>query len=301
MYDQWLPVPYGGLDGSSSRLREGPRFWRDTPRSEPREITPPAFEPLSRAEAKLHLRTGLTDEDAWFDRTIPAARRQVETDTNRTFVQTVWEMTFDQFPIERYIELPRPPLVSVASLSSFDLLTGLETVVDPSTYYLDTYSQPGRVILVPGKIWPTGVRWQQGGKVRWTAGYSGVAQAIASITRVGAVATVTTVAPHGYASNQQLTVFGADQADYNGTFQVTVTGAATFTYAVANNPATPATGVLTVASLGVPSRYVHAIALLLGHWNFHREAVTSGAARYSPDLYPLGYDALISDRIVGLG
>jgi hypothetical protein len=40
-------------------------------------------------------------------------------------------------------------------------------------------------------------------------------------------------------------ISGAGQADYNGDFAITVTGANTFTYTVANSPATPATGTIT--------------------------------------------------------
>lgn len=63
----------------------------------------------------------------------------------------------------------------------------------------------------------------------------------ASITRSGTTATVTQNG-HGYVNGQQVVVFGADQADYNGTFTITNVTANTFDYEVANSPATPATG-----------------------------------------------------------
>jgi hypothetical protein len=40
-------------------------------------------------------------------------------------------------------------------------------------------------------------------------------------------------------------ISGATQADYNGDFAITVTGSNTFTYQVANSPASPATGTIT--------------------------------------------------------
>ncbi len=232
--DFLLPVSPNAIDG---RAWDGPRPWRDTPRSEPLVITPPAFEPLSRAEAKLHIQTNLPDEDSWIDSVIVAARAQVEADNGRTLPRTQLEMTADQFPIERWIPLPRPPLISVDKVSSFDLLTGVETTFDPSNYDVDTYSHPGRICLKPGKIWPVGVRWLSGVKIRWTAGYTGIPQAVASLTSAAGVAIVTMLAAHGFTTNQQIALAGADQADYNGTFPVTVTGAATFTYPVANAPA----------------------------------------------------------------
>ena len=62
-----------------------------------------------------------------------------------------------------------------------------------------------------------------------------------SITRSGAVATVT-LSNHGFYTGQWITIAGASQTDYNVSARITVVDANTFTYAVANAPATPATG-----------------------------------------------------------
>lgn len=271
--------------------------WSDIHRSDPVVVTLPAYEPVSRAEAKRHLQIEVDDEDAWFDRMIPVARAQVEADTNQAFVRTVLEVAFDAFPDARWFPLPRPPLVSVTSVTSIDD-DGVETAMDVSDYLVDTSSRPGRVILAPGVSWPTDVRAYLGGKVRWTAGFSGVAKAVTSVTRAGATATVTTPAAHGYNTGQWITVAGADQEGYNGTFTITVTGATTFTYTVIGTPATPATGVVTVASSGVPERYVQAILLLLWHWHEYPGAVDPDGRAAA---VPLGYDALISDRLIGVG
>ncbi len=66
--------------------------------------------------------------------------------------------------------------------------------------------------------------------------------AITSITRSGSVATVTKTA-HGYRKHNRITISGATQTEYNGTFRVeSVIDANTFTYNVTGTPATPATG-----------------------------------------------------------
>jgi len=79
-----------------------------------------------------------------------------------------------------------------------------------------------------------------------------------SITRSSNTATVTTgeldgsgaliAAAHGRATGDYVTVRGAVQTDYNITAQITVTGANTFTYTVANSPTTPATGTISYLS-----------------------------------------------------
>lgn len=67
---------------------------------------------------------------------------------------------------------------------------------------------------------------------------------VSSITRLGSVATVTTLNAHNLATGVSATISGADQADYNVTATISVTGTNTFTYTVANNPVTPATGTI---------------------------------------------------------
>jgi hypothetical protein len=72
--------------------------------------------------------------------------------------------------------------------------------------------------------------------------------AISSITRVGTLATLTTAASHGLSTGNQVTITGASPAAYNGTYIITVTGLATFTYVMATTPASSAT---TVGSYAV--------------------------------------------------
>lgn len=62
-----------------------------------------------------------------------------------------------------------------------------------------------------------------------------------SITRSGTTATVTHAA-HGFSTNQKVLIRGADQSEYNGVKQITVSGADTYTFTVSGSPATPATG-----------------------------------------------------------
>lgn len=70
-----------------------------------------------------------------------------------------------------------------------------------------------------------------------------------TITRSGSVATVSR-AGHGFPAAPftptYVQVSGADQSDYNVVAPITYVDANTFTYPVANSPATPATGAMTV-------------------------------------------------------
>lgn len=73
----------------------------------------------------------------------------------------------------------------------------------------------------------------------------GSTASVTSITRSGSTATVTTASAHGRSTGDYVTIAGATQSQYNGTFQITVTSGSTFTYTVSGTPATPATGAKT--------------------------------------------------------
>lgn len=78
-------------------------------------------------------------------------------------------------------------------------------------------------------------------------------QAVSSITRSGDIATLTTATPHGKAFGNLITVAGANETDYNGTFTVlSAPTTTTLTYLVANTPVTPATGTITLTGNNRP-------------------------------------------------
>jgi hypothetical protein len=77
------------------------------------------------------------------------------------------------------------------------------------------------------------------------------AQTISTLTHVGAVATLTTAAPHGLITGNRITVSGASPAAYNGAFVVTKTGANTLTYTMASTPASDASPVGSYTVIGI--------------------------------------------------
>lgn len=74
-------------------------------------------------------------------------------------------------------------------------------------------------------------------------------QSVTSITRTGAVATLTKVA-HGYVVGDIVKISGAVETEYNGNKTVaTVPTADTLTYAVTGTPTTPATGTILAGTM----------------------------------------------------
>lgn len=67
---------------------------------------------------------------------------------------------------------------------------------------------------------------------------------VVTLTQSSGTATVTTKLPHGLVSGDFAVISGASPSGYNGRFQVTVTGATTFTYAVDSGLSSPASGTI---------------------------------------------------------
>jgi uncharacterized phage protein gp47/JayE len=69
---------------------------------------------------------------------------------------------------------------------------------------------------------------------------------ITSLTRSGTTVTAITASAHNLASNLSVTIAGAVESDYNGTFTITVISETSFTYEITGTPSSPATGTITV-------------------------------------------------------
>ena len=137
-------------------------------------ITPPAEEPVSLIEAKLHLRVEFDEDDTLIASLISAARQAAETLTGRQFTTARWKLVLDGFP-RGAIALAKCPVQSVVAVNYQDMNSMVQTM-PASTYTVDTACEPGRITPVFGQIWP--VCLPQIGVVRVTfdAGYGAAAQ-----------------------------------------------------------------------------------------------------------------------------
>jgi subtilisin-like proprotein convertase family protein len=77
--------------------------------------------------------------------------------------------------------------------------------------------------------------------------------AVQSITRAGTIATVKTLGPNGFVTGDQVTIAGASDVGYDGTFTITVLGPSTFTYAVSSSLPATTSGTITATKVGGPS------------------------------------------------
>ncbi len=157
-------------------------------------VTEPQNQPLSLNEAKAFLKLGDDDtaDDALIMALLRAAVRHVETFTGRALITQTWRLTLDDWPsrsrlddqlwegvreaaelveAKDHIEIPKPPLQSVTSFQIFNPSDAASTVAT-TVYFVDSESEPGRVGLRYGQVWPsTTLRRHSGIQITFVAGY----------------------------------------------------------------------------------------------------------------------------------
>lgn len=88
------------------------------------------------------------------------------------------------------------------------------------------------------KVKSPGTTWSS---ILTTPGKITIASTAIALTSSGTTATAT-LAGHGLSTGDSVTITGASQANYNGTFTITVISSSTFTYTMIGSAASPATG-----------------------------------------------------------
>lgn len=129
---------------------------------------PPAIEPVSLDEMKLHLRVDHDEEDSLIAALITAAREQAEAFTNRAFIEQTLVMKLDTFP--DVIKLPRPRLISLTSIAYLDG-SGVSQTLSSSLYRVGSNHEPARITEAYGQSWPTSYDVEDAVTVTYKAGY----------------------------------------------------------------------------------------------------------------------------------
>jgi len=142
--------------------------------------TGPASEPISTAEAKLHLRVDTSADDTLIAALIVAAREAVEQHTNtKLFTQTV-QQVFDCFPYasrtnpRMELQIVYGPIQSITSVEYVDEDGNTQTW-DSANYRTDLISTPARIEPAYGVAWPSTRDVVNAITVTYVAGYSDTA------------------------------------------------------------------------------------------------------------------------------
>lgn len=166
-------------------------------------VTPPAVDPVSLEEMKLHLRADHFEEDFSIASYIKAATGRLDGPggmLGRCLIAQTWRVTFDRFPNE--IELPLPPCMSVDSISYLDALG--ELVEIPASDYRVTgigALSGARILPARGKSWPLTFETDSV-QVEFTAGFGTSPADVPEALRVA----VMMHAAHLYATRESVAV-----------------------------------------------------------------------------------------------
>jgi hypothetical protein len=165
--------------------------------------------------------------------------------------------------------------------------TSASTVIDNSqTVSITVRDQAGDVI--------------ENARVFVEAGATGDEPSYDSVTIIstGTTATVTHTS-HGMATNEWVTIRGANEIDYIGTYQITVSDVDTYDYTMGGDPVDTATGTIT-STLNVISKLTNASGIAAESFNYASDQQIQGYVRKSTST-PFYKSAVINGTIISTG
>lgn len=135
-------------------------------------IAPPAAEPVSLDEVKLHMRVDADDEDLSIEGYLRTARQKLDGQfglLGRCLIAQSWRLTLDSFPSE--IVLPLPPCISIDRIAYLNA-DGDEVDLAASAYRVTGIGglHGARVRVAKGSAWPRTVETESV-FVEFTAGF----------------------------------------------------------------------------------------------------------------------------------
>ena len=110
------------------------------------ELTPPTGEPLTLAEAKVHLRIDHSAEDALVTDLIRCVREYLERETGLALLTRRFRLYLDDWPCSRAILISKGPVQVIEAVTVY-AEDGTPEDVDASGFVLDGQARPARLIL----------------------------------------------------------------------------------------------------------------------------------------------------------
>jgi uncharacterized phiE125 gp8 family phage protein len=131
-------------------------------------ISPPAAEPVTLADMKLHLRVTHSSEDALISSLIKAAREELEQAAGLALISQGWRLYLDCWPGTRTVLIQKMPVITLSAVTVYDT-AGAPSSPPPSGFVLDRFSRPAR-IAIPDAVTAPGKKLN-GIEIDFTAGF----------------------------------------------------------------------------------------------------------------------------------
>jgi len=129
-------------------------------------------QPVSQAEAKLHLKVSVNTDNDLIDDLIASATAWVEEYLDRQLMSATWYLYLDELYTK--IDLHKCPIVSIASIEYYDT-DNIEQALTATEYDKDLISEPSRIWRAYGVTYPTTYDRPNAVKIEFTAGYTSAA------------------------------------------------------------------------------------------------------------------------------
>lgn len=127
--------------------------------------------PVSTSDMKNFLRVVHSEDDTEIAAQVLEAKKRLQNWTGRVFINEVWYLYLDKFPVGDEITLEWPPLVSVDSITYTDENGTTGQTFSSSNYEVSTSGDQGRVRLLSGQSWPNTKDLYDAVTIEFTAGY----------------------------------------------------------------------------------------------------------------------------------
>ena len=161
-------------------------------------VTPPSLVPVTLAEAKLHLRVDVTDDDALISSLVLAATADAEHHMGRAILPQQWCLTLESFfdpamynpPAPITIDLirgptystgatalllSRPTVTAVVSVQYVDAAGTLQTMPSANYQLANASDYSARIVPAYGQSWPATRAQPEAVQVLFSCGYPDVA------------------------------------------------------------------------------------------------------------------------------
>jgi len=125
---------------------------------------------VARSDVKDHAKIEHTVDDDLVDAYLAAAIRIAEERLRRQLITATWVLKLDAFPADGAIDLPRPPLQSITSITYVDTEGDTQTL-STDVYDADTDSDPGVLVLQHQQSWPVTRDQRHAVTITYVAGY----------------------------------------------------------------------------------------------------------------------------------